>query len=159
MTSSSNSAHVLHFFLFRYDLQAYKAARSRNLPRGTIIWSSFKFRSTAPNLRLLYELFFIVLPVHFIHLVGFPLRTHLLSQIQTHTHKKTSPFTIGNARGDGADIPKTCVVNAPSRSLENFGESGTPSGDRLLGALAAGHKEKKKKKKKTLLPATLGGAH
>lgn len=45
------------FFLFRYDRQAYKAARSRNLPRGTIIWSSFKFRSTAPNLRLLYELF------------------------------------------------------------------------------------------------------
>lgn len=44
-------------FLFKDDLQAYKAARSPNLPRRIIIWSSFKFRSTAPIRCLLSELF------------------------------------------------------------------------------------------------------
>lgn len=156
MTSSSNSAHVMHIFFFKYDLQAYKAARSRNLPRGIIIWSSFEFRSTARNLRLLYE------PFSSSYLIISSIWSLSSADTRTPTNtnpQKTSPFTIGNARGDGADIPKTCAVNAPWRSLENFGESETSSGDRLLGALAAGHKEKKTQTKQTLLPPPLGGAH
>lgn len=122
--------------------KAYKAARSRNLPRGIIIWSSFKFRFTARNLLLLYQLFssssYLII---FIHLVA-SLCGHTDSHKYKHT-KKLLPSLSGTRAETAPTSPKTCVVNAPWRSLENFGESETSSGDRSLGALAAGHKERK----------------
>lgn len=102
----------MHFCHSKFELQTHKAALAWNLPREiTVILKIHCTETIRCSLSRLFAASYLFLFIHLI--VFFCGHTDSYKYTQTHnTHKKTS-FNIGNARGDGTDIPKTCAVNAP----------------------------------------------